>query len=1237
MSLFFNDQAWIKLDDNDTRAIVLRLNAKLAGSEEGGASPLFIRAREGHATGDPASGLPVTEVSRRRLAFYPAGTFVYRLTCAIDAIPGLEGYRNVAFAFAVCGPPESDDLCTLIDWKSAPIHGLNESLGLDLSRLAHDQVREYLMFFCTFIGGEEDSSGAIAPFFVPEDASVFAWDETLEDFDTLCRRRRLQMFAPLADPDRGDRFDLSDPEPQGGPSPDTKPRRPAPQAGKVTLPKRAVAGAFDAHPKTPEHRPAAGAASVPRDPAAPSTDAARPEDRPAAIAAEPLLPPEWIALFEALVWYGPALFLAMFSVRRNGTVQMLADEPIAGATALPVPRWEAQRGPADVWLLCRQLKREPLSAAELLQRIAADIGQRSAISQQAADTRVRLRGLRVEDRLERALVFAGPVRLSDVEFIHDVVLDDSIFERSLEFLNCRFLQRLSGRDVTVKGALRLDGSRIDGAVELGASKGSKRQPPVLDLRGLVVDRSLFADRLTTFGRVRGEWIRIGGTVRARGLQLHPRNEVLDGRSALDLSHARINGPLDLAGHVAKAREPGGRQRTVFGGDAKLVGLTCEQADLDGIDVRGSLDLSSCRVGGGLRVGVALVDRGADLWWRARIGAFFSLYRSQVGRVEMSGCRTDGTFHGIDLQLSGSLFADLAGRFRTRIGGDFNVSGGDIKGDLELDGAQIVGRFVFVTGHFGRLRANVDAWSAIDPSSRRLAAHFCASEAQGIILADVSVDASVQLIGIQLRQRSSTYGDGSLIAHAVRLGGGLRFWRGDDSIELLREALSNAAPMDDLTGPDALAENQRRDQLIDGVRASIPGTLRLGGIRTAGSIDLSRLRVGGLVDLSSARIDGNLTASAEPARHSCSAAGFRADIASVGGDVDLCGLVIRTDGFSARDADVTGQLLFASASNGTLATSSTAFDHAVVRKGRLDLEGAKAARTVVSGSNIDPGARSDPRRAAITLSRGQFGQLTVVGFENDRSGRAPLRFPCSIDLSAISVGDWEIDPETETLPLLEASAPRWFDGRNFVDIEHRLAKIGRKKKADQIYRRMRALGAQGRWARFKNWLNWGFSGNGTVPWLMFFWIVVAMLPVVCMLRNVDNVEFTGVTTKEPNAVPMSKGREYDLERDWDLIKAAGLASTYAIPFLAREDVVRARRIGHTCVLDGWRGTAWERQVPSKNEPPVSARAVASDKVRCDHGFVIPAAPHSIAMMFSTLQGILWILVAANLPAIARRRP
>jgi hypothetical protein len=1226
VSLFFDDQEWVRLAADEARTIVLRLNAKMV-SGEGEASPGFVHGPGDHATSEQDSALPVTAVSRRRLCFYPAGWFVYRLACAIEAIPDLAGYQRLAFAFAVCGPAAADDTCTPIDWKSAPLHGLNESLELDLARLDGDQVREYLMFFCTFIGGEGDSSGAIAPFFLPEDPTVFAWDETLEDFDTLCRRRRLQLFAPVGDPNRGDEFDLPEVAPSApqGTSPDDGSRRPAPGGADQA---RAVADAFAAHPRTPSP----STAETQGDATPVPSDALAAEDP--GEAAEPRLPPEWTALFDALVWYGSALFVATFSVQRNGVVQMLADKPIAGATSLPVPRWEARRGPADVWLLCRQLKRERVSAAELLQRIGTDIEQRSAISQQTAATHVRLRGLRVDDRLERALVFSGPVRLSDIEFTHDVVLDDSIFERSLELLNCRFLRRLSGRDATVKGALRLDGSRIDGAVEFGASEAGKRQPPVLDLRGLVVDRGLFADRLTTFGRVRGEWIRIGSTVRARGLQIHPRSSVLDGSSALDLSHARINGPLDLAGYVAKAREPGGRQRTLFAGDAKLAGLTCEQADLDGVDVRGSLDLSSCRVSGRLRVGVALVDPDADAWWRARVGAFFSLHRSQIGRVEMMGCRTDGEFHIVDLQLSGSLFADLAGRFRTRIGADLNASGAEIKGDLTIDGAQIGGRFVFITGRLGRLRANVDAWSVFDPSSGRLAAHFCASETQGIVLQAVAIDASIQLSGIQLRQGSGAYGDGSFIADAVRVGGALRFWRAGVSVELLHTALSGVAPMSDLKGGEATTEGERRTDLIDRVRASIPGTLDLTGIRTGGTVDLSRLWVGGAINLSSVHIDGSLVASPQPGRHSCSAAGFRADIAAVGGDVDLRGLLTRSQGLSARDADVNGQLLLASASNEAVAESGLAAPgHALVRDGRLDLEGAKAARTVVSSANIEPGPGSDPRKAAISLARGKFGQLTVLGFEHDRSGRTPSRFPCSIDLSAMSVGDWEIDPQTETLPLLEATVP--FDGRNFVDIEHRLAKIGRKDKADEIYRRMLQRGAQGRGrgARFANWLNRAFSGNGTRPLLMFFWIVVAMLPVVCMLRNVDNVEFAGVTTAGHEVRPISNGRPYDLDRDWDWVKAAGLASTYAIPFLAKEDLVRARRTGHVCV-DGW---PWMATSSAKDERRVSTPALAPGELPCDHGFVVPAAPHSVAMMFSTLQGILWILVAANLPVIARRRP
>ena len=1229
MSLFFDDQAWVTLAEDEARAIVLRLNAKMV-SGEGEASRVFV-----HGPGDPApsgkhAALPVTAVSRRRLSFYPAGWFVYRLTCAIDAIPRLSAYQHLAFAFAVCGPAATDDTCTPINWKSAPLHGLNKSLGLDLSRLDGDQVREYLLFFCTFIGGEGDSSGAIAPFFLPRDPTVFAWDETLDDFGTVCRDLRLQMFAPVVDPNRIDEFDLPEAAPSAPRSspPDDGSRRPAPENA---IQARAIADAFAAHPRTPSP----STAETQRDPTSVDSDAVGAEDP--GEAGKPRSSREWTALFDALVWYGSALFLATFSVQRNGVVQMLVDKPIAGATSLPVPRWEAWRGPANVWLLCRQLKREGVSAAELLQRIAADIEQRSAISPQTAGTRVRLRGLRVNDPLKRALVFSGPVRLDDIEFTHDVVLDDSIFERSLELLKCRFLQRLSGRDVTVKGAMRLDGSRIDGAVELGALEAGERQLPALDLRGLVVDRGLFADRLTAFGRVRGEWIRIGSTVRARGLQIHPRNSVLDGSSALDLSHARINGPLDLAGYVAKARQPGGRQRTLFAGDAKLAGLTCEQADLDGVDVRGSLDLSSCRVSGRLRVGVARVDLDTDAWWRARVGAFFWLHRSQVGRVEMMGCRIDGEFHTVELQLSGSLFADLAGRFRTRIGGDFNASGAEIKGDLTLDGARIGGRLVFVTGRLGRLRANVDAWSVFDPASKRMAAHFCASEAQGIVLQAVSIDASILLSGIQLRQGSSSYGDGSLIADAVRVGGALHFWRTGVSVELLRTALSDVAPMSKLEAGDASKESERRTDLIDRVRASIPGTLDLIGIRTGGTVDLSRLWVGGAVNLSSAHLDGDLVASPQPGRHSCSAAGFRADIAAVGGDVDLRGLLIRSHGLSARDADVNGQLLFASAPNEAVAASDLADPrHALVRDGRLDLEGAKAARTVVSSANVEPESGGGARKAAISLARGKFGQLTVLGFEHDRSGRTPSRFPCSIDLSAISVGDWEVDPQTETLPLLEATVP--FDGRNFVDIEHRLAKIGHKDKADEIYRRMLQRGAQGRGrgARLANRLNRWFSGNGTRPQCMFFWIVFWMLPVIGMLRYVDNVEFAGVTTAGHDVRPISNGRPYDLDRDWDWVKAAGLASSYAIPFLAKEDVVRARRTGHVCV-DRWPWTDSSATSSSKDERRVSAPVLPRGELPCDHGLVVPAAPHSIAMMFSTLQGILWILVAANLPVIARRRP
>ena len=120
-------------------------------------------------------------------------------------------------------------------------------------------------------------------------------------------------------------------------------------------------------------------------------------------------------------------------------------------------------------------------------------------------------------------------------------------------------------------------------------------------------------------------------------------------------------------------------------------------------------------------------------------------------------------------------------------------------------------------------------------------------------------------------------------------------------------------------------------------------------------------------------------------------------------------------------------------------------------------------------------------------------------------------------------------------------------------------------------------------------------------------------------------------------PISDGRRYDLDQDWGIVKATGLASTYAVPFLAaKPDVVRARLVGDTCVDYPLSAPARAATAPSNAASgPVAHGSGAT--TRCDHGFTIPVPPHALAMIFSTLQFFLWVSVAANLPVIARRRP
>jgi hypothetical protein len=1214
--------SWRSLDAQGIRDVVTLMNAQLRASGDSGTVDPLIVASDGKSH---LGSLVVRGGSWRPLSFYPPDWSLYEIECATEGLSSVEGYESVAFTYAVCGPAGGADRCALIDWTVAPLSRLNRLLELDLSALDGEVVRDYLLFFCTYLGGSPDAKGAVSPFLLPQDASWFAWEQALEDLEVLAEERHLLLFTPMADLNGEDEFDLPV-KPAVADGRHAK-RKKRPKVEAASTRRKAVEAIFADYPQTPtEIRSSVGIDSGTANVVATQPGAQAPTEAAAESQTAVHIAPVPVARYQGLVWFGDSLFLSEFEIFRSGEVAMAEDQLIVNR--LPVPLWEVRRGPANLRLLCRQMKRDEISAPELLRRIEARIDQDVQDNFGPGPARSRLRGLRVDDEVKWPSTFKDRVRLEDVEFLYDVVLDDAIFERSLELLNCRFLCRLSARNATVKGALRLSGSRLDGATDftgaaVASGLGFKQPQPVLDFCGLKVERGLFADQLTAFGRMQCEWMRVGATMRARGLQVHPGAP--DVEATFDLSHTQIDGPLDLQGDVAEQREPGGSRRTVLGLPATLVGLRADQVDLNGIWVRGFLDLASCDIKGRLTISlVQLQGSPSHLWWRPRIDGYLSLDRSKTGLVAISGCQVGGDLHLVELQLSGSLMAGMQERFRTRVGGDFVGSGATVRDTIELDGAHIGGEILFVTGRFSRLSAGVAAWAAPDATSGRLVPSLCSCEASGMALQDVSVGASMYLLGLKLHGQNNTYSHGGMIARGISLGGGLRFGFGPTTMDLLSKQLLNMIKV------DALLEVERADALVtavvSNVQADICGGLDLRGISTGDTTDLSRLRTGGIVHLENSRVEGNLRTYAEGIDISCSAEGFCADIARIGGDCDLRGLEVRRGNLTARDIEVAGQILLATEVNHRRrdASGTNPVAHTLVREGCVDLEGAKAARLVLSSVNTTEtrhASEIDP--ADIVISRGRFGQLTINGFEpasRRRFRKSSLCFPRRINLIAVQADDWEIASNAE-LPLLKATMPHSFDGRIFVELEQRLAKIGKKNQADRIYRNMLLGSASGVVAWVRNRLNFVFSGNGTKPWLMFLWLLLFLLPVVWVVGDPANVEF--ITSEgTTSALPISDGRVYDLKRDWDWTKAVGLAGSYALPFLSggRFDVVRARLVGPICI-----GTP-----PHKEEG-------ATNSGRCLRHLPIALSPHGFAMIFSTIQFLLWILVAANLPAIARRRP
>jgi hypothetical protein len=1198
-----------ELESSQCEEAVERVNRRLTSDQPDAAGALKYRPKAGPRA-EPMGGpkdegtpsqleapLAVFRAQRRSLPFYPESWWLYRFSCDIadrQDLPGYAGYDAEATVFCVARvEPHTGtgalEKITVLDWTSAPIHRLNAALKLDLEQITDPSVREYLIFFTSFIGAEGyvSEEEAVQPFVLPCDFEALSWSDDLDTLEDVAERQNLELFSPLPLIDNPDPFDFPEPvkeQPEG-----------RSRASELVL--DAKTRRYSKHEKREaveqEFR------SLGRNPEIlkPSTSGLGATDEKESSEVRMRL--------EAVVWYGNALFKSRFSVFKDGLVHMDSDEPIAGGQDLPVPRWEVRKLLSGVRILCHQAPRKIWQNTEIMNQLEA------AASATGKERNVERRHERIAGDVTFPLSLPGHVEFEDVEFTGRVIVDECVFERSLEFRRCRFLQSLSLKNATVKGSLVLRDSRIEGALPReGQEQPSPRElEPALGLDGVVVDRDLCADRLVAHGKLSGQSMRLAGSFQARGLRAtlrRPKREP----NQLDFAHSRINGRLDLRSESRARLGPGARVRTLLGGNVSLVALTADAVILSGTKIGGELDLSSACCTGTLQLDVAWLtdDRFGERAqaWRTLVEGSLNLCRASARLLHLDGCYVKDNLYLIETVVSTSVYAEFDFGFRCQIGGQLEASGAAVSGDIELEGIRVAGEMLMITGRCARLRAGPGLWfrhvqgSMYEPQ-------FVPAQVGGIFLDSITVGADVSMTSIQVDKTSGGYSDGGIVGRGVRLGGGFRLWAPEVPTFLeqrIRGTISN------LTQESINAS-------IRSLQSKISGDADLRGIRVGGTIDLGRAAIKGRVRLDNAQIEGDLRAVGPGETTNCTT--FEASLAKISGDVDLRALVAERD-LVANGLEVRGSLLLtapkAEKDEGEVDLLNDGPEAQCY--GRIHLEAATASKLVLTAGNVVGGSTAtrrekttgeNPERARIRLARAHVGQLEIRGFKPYRRWR--LRFPVTIDLSRIEVGDWNIDPRRKLQPLLASTVP--FDRNVFIALEERLAKLGYRRAAHQTWRRMVWRDAdESRWRYPAAVLNGLFSRQGTWPLLMAVWLLISMGLVAVVLSDWRNVE----------------GAESKLEQRWNTLKAVGLAFGYAVPpySASRFEAVRARLAGPSCAG----GLLGLLRAPD----PEGSQKCGSDGVVNIWGW--HPSPYDVAQGMSIVQFVLWILVAANLPAIIRRR-
>lgn len=502
----------------------------------------------------------VREVKYRTLPFYrPDQDWrLYLFTCPINPNQSdeLTGYLPEAAFFAVRGPEGGIPRWTILDWTSTPLHRLNKMANLDFE--TSGKRVDYLLFFVSYLGSSEGRYGLTHPFVIPHSpCEIFdpvresnkwpppAIDETsppLLSFDEFAAKKELTLFKAM-DIDRDiDQFDI--PEQDQPKSPEY-----AVERDQSTEPVRKIVEDFFEE----------GISKWFDEVSVPQANDQKPLFR-----------------FKAPMVYRGALFEATFSLDVDGAVLMVDDDHISGADWLPAPRWEVSKRQDGIHLLCLSPRRE-LAVSQLLE------GKELFKKFETDEPIVVPPNTRISETIDKPRTIMNTLFFRNVEFMEDVVLDDWIFERSLKFVNCRFMRGLSLHNATINGSLILDRSEIKGAVEKSPGKSQKLAKHSLDLRGLKVDRLLSLDRLTVYGQLDGKGLRAANAVHGRGLQVSLRQNIDDpDRPALDFSYASISGPLLLEAHDdSKSDLLDPFRRTIVRGAVSFEGLLAKEVKSSG--------------------------------------------------------------------------------------------------------------------------------------------------------------------------------------------------------------------------------------------------------------------------------------------------------------------------------------------------------------------------------------------------------------------------------------------------------------------------------------------------------------------------------------------------------------------------------------------------------------------------------------------------------------------------------